>query len=140
MATLKTDKPDYAPGQTATFTLSDIDFGALYNFTIVERSDDPGDDGIANTYVLASITDGGEGDLDGFVNGQIVTSWIVPQSALNATLDLFASSEEQRGTAHNAEAMTTFTDTVIGGACYTDLRPYEYSRNSKRSTAKPATR
>jgi len=115
MAKISTDKSDYAPGETATITLTDFDPGMLFNFNIQEWCTDPGDDGIANTYTLVPVTDGGEGDLDGVENGQIVTSWIVEQSALNATLDLTATgagTDRILGTADDVTATTKFTDAL----------------------------
>ncbi|NEP08280.1 MAG: hypothetical protein F6K34_28065, partial [Okeania sp. SIO4D6] len=67
-----------------------------------------------DAYDPIEVTDGGEGDLDGTENGQVVTTWEVPTDnngtglgppdALNATLNLTA-------TGSNGEvATTTFTD------------------------------
>ena len=115
MAKISTDKSDYAPGETATIMLTEFDAGMLFNFYIQEWSTDPGNDGFANTYILTPVTDGGVGDLDGLRNGQIVTSWVVEQSALNATLDLTAVNagmDGTMGTADDVTATMTFTDSL----------------------------
>jgi hypothetical protein len=79
-----TDKDDYAPGETATITTSGFNEGATVAFE-VDHVSDPGDDGIWGTLddVIVElggeghepwyVTDGGEDDLDGEVNGRITT-------------------------------------------------------------------
>ncbi|WP_134239642.1 hypothetical protein, partial [Okeania hirsuta] len=82
-----------------------------------------------DAYDPIEVTDGGEGDLDGTENGQVVTTWEVPTDnngtglgppdALNATLNLTA-------TGSNGEvATTTFTDSfpLGGGETVTDSDP-----------------
>jgi uncharacterized repeat protein (TIGR01451 family) len=109
-----TDKADYAPGETATITASGFMLGAAIEFGIADDPNDPGNDGDADIYQPFSVTDGGAGDLDGMVNGQVVTTWFVPTDnndtgsgipdALNATLNLTATSTSGQ------TAATAFTD------------------------------
>jgi uncharacterized repeat protein (TIGR01451 family) len=131
--TVTTDYTDYAPGTTAVFTASNVAIGGMVTFD-VDHIIDVGADGVAGTAddTLANdisgtdpwtITDGGEGDLDGVANGQIVTSWYVNQDALNQTFQLavseIASGDDGIfGTADDttvATATANFTDSVNAG-------------------------
>jgi hypothetical protein len=119
-----TDRPDYAPGETATIAASDFAPGSTITFAIADLPSDRGDDGGApDVYPPWSVTDGGIGDLDGVANGQVVTSWLVPTDdngtgsgtpdALNATLNLTATGngvDGTFGTTDDQVAETTFTD------------------------------
>ncbi|HKU99819.1 MAG TPA: hypothetical protein VJR58_31275, partial [Vineibacter sp.] len=104
--TISTDRADYAPGDTVTVSLSGIKAGSTYTFQIQDLPSAPGDDGDADVYKPFSVTDGGKGDLDGKVNGQIVTTWTVPHNndAVNATLQLTATGDD------GSVASTIFTD------------------------------
>ena len=112
-----TDKDDYAPGATAQITASGFALGSTIAFSIADDPNRPGDDGDADVYQPFAITDGGAGDLDGVVNGQVVTSWLVPTDnngtgsgtpdALNATLNLTATGSDGR------VATTIFTDSLV---------------------------
>ncbi|MCP9877596.1 hypothetical protein KBZ17_13395, partial [Cyanobium sp. A2C-AMD] len=114
---VSTDKADYAPGETAVISASGFRPGETITFAIADDPLDPGDDGDADAYAPFSITDGGEGDLDGQRNGKVTTSWQVPSDddgsgsgtpdALNATLLLTAS------TSGGQIANTTFTDSGL---------------------------
>jgi uncharacterized repeat protein (TIGR01451 family) len=118
--TLTTNKKDYLPGETVTFTLSQFDPGSSFVFAVRDSASDPGDDGVANVYSPFWVTDGGLGDRDGLVNGQIVAQWVVPADpdgagpqvapALNATLEATASTASTSGTGGVVVASTTFTD------------------------------
>jgi hypothetical protein len=109
-----TDRPDYAPGETAKITASDFAVGSTIEFAIADDPNRPGDDGDADVYPPFSITDGGAGDLDGVANGEVITDWFVPTDdngsgggtpdALNATLNLTATGRDGQ------VAATTFTD------------------------------
>ena len=118
-----TDKPDYAPGETVTITASGFEAGSTIEFAIADSLEDPGDDGDADVYTPFTVTDGGAGDLDGTVNGEIITTWLVPTDnngtgsgtpdALNATLNLTATGngvDDTFGTGDDQVATTTFTD------------------------------
>jgi uncharacterized repeat protein (TIGR01451 family) len=118
--TLTTNKKDYLPGETVTFTLSQFDPGSSFVFAVRDSASDPGDDGVANVYSPFWVTDGGLGDRDGLVNGQIVAQWVVPADpdgagpqvapALNARLEATASTASTSGTGGVVVASTTFTD------------------------------
>ncbi len=123
LPTVTTDKQDYAPGETVTITARGFEAGSTITLAIADDPNDPGDDGDADVYQPFSITDGGEGDLDGVANGQIITTWIVPKDnngtgsgtpdALNATLILTATGDgidHRFGTIDDQVATTTFTD------------------------------
>ena len=100
-----TDKADYAPGSTATFTVAGVNSGSSVAFQIADLASDPGINGIADVYAPFSVTDGGAGDFDGLANGAVVAQWQVPAdgSATDAKLQLTATSGSQTAT-------TTFSD------------------------------
>ncbi|MFQ6538239.1 MULTISPECIES: beta strand repeat-containing protein [Aphanothece] len=129
--TVSTDKADYKPGEEVTITASGFSSGATVQFSLADDPADPGADGDADDYGSFLVTDGGAGDLDGMVNGTVVTSWTVPSDddgsgsgppdALNATVDLSAQAVEagpdgEFGTADDLAmgpmATTSFTDST----------------------------
>jgi SdrD B-like domain/Prealbumin-like fold domain/RTX calcium-binding nonapeptide repeat (4 copies) len=133
--TVTTDKPDYAPGSTVTITASGFELGSSVQFEIADDPNRPGDDGNPDIYIPFTVTDGVTiynvkgmaigGDLDGTVNGQVVTTWFVPTDnngtgggipdALNATLNLIATgtgTDGILGTTDDQVAITTFTDSA----------------------------
>jgi len=112
------DLNDYAPGSTAIITASGLDDGATVTFE-VDHVADAGEGGILGTaddttielggdgHDSWTVTDGGDGDLDGEVNGVIVTSWYVnPDDSLDETFLL--SADEGTET-----AFASFTDSAI---------------------------
>ena len=110
-----TDRPDYAPGEMVTITANGFKRKSTITFAIADLPSDRGDDGGSpDVYAPFSVTDGGIGDLDGQVNGQVVTRWLVPTDdngsgsgtpdALNATLKLTATGSDGQ------VARTMFTD------------------------------
>ena len=103
-----TDKMDYAPGSTATFTVNGVASGSSVTFRLADLSNAPGVNGIADVYTPFKITDGGTGDPDGVANGTVVAQWQVPADgrATGAMLQLTAVSGSQTAT-------TTFTDAPI---------------------------
>lgn len=117
---VETDLLDYAPGATATITASDFIVGSTLEFQVLHVLD-PGDDGLYGTsddvidteandsgegHETWSVTDGGEGDLDGVADGNITTSWYVnPDDSLGATFLLTATD-----TITGDAATTWFTD------------------------------
>ena len=100
-----TDKADYAPGSTATFSVEKVATGASVTFAIADLPSRPGVNGVADVYAPFSVTDGQAGDLDGLANGRVAAQWHVPAdgSATNATLELTATSGTRTAT-------TTFSD------------------------------
>ncbi len=112
---VSTDKPDYAPGETALFTVTGVTEGGTVTFGVADDPADPGDDGDADIYPSFAIVDGGEGDLDGEANGSITAAWLVPTNGdpLNATLNLTATdwgADGLLGGEDDRTATTTFTD------------------------------
>ncbi|MBI4205803.1 MAG: hypothetical protein HY527_12320 [Betaproteobacteria bacterium] len=119
--TVETDKSDYAPGETAIITATDVTVGGTVEFQVSHLS--AGEDGVLLTSddvvddeMNASgsgheswlVTDGAvPDDLDGEANGTIVTSWYVnPDDSGGATF-LLSASELATG----KSATTFFTDT-----------------------------
>ncbi|MCK1607107.1 DUF4082 domain-containing protein [Bradyrhizobium sp. 166] len=101
-----TDRADYAPGSTATFTAAGIRSGASVTFNIADLLSAPGANGISDVYTPFTIKDGGIGDVDGLANGTVVAQWQVPADgrATGATLQLSATSGAQTGTATFSDA------------------------------------
>ena len=115
-SSVTTNTNDYAPGSYAIVTATGFDAGSTVAFE-VDHVSDPGADGIFGTaddtvielggegHDAWFITDGGEGDLDGKVNGTIVTTWYVnPDDSAGARFLLTAS------TSSGWFASNTFTD------------------------------
>src|SRR5262245_22149685 len=107
---ISTDLLDYAPASTAYITASDVELGATIQF-LVSHAVGAGADGVWGTpddllgdnsgegHDPWTATDGGEGDLDGIVNGVIQTSWYVhPDDSLGATFLLTAIAPGTDGT------------------------------------------
>ena len=122
--TVSTDQLDYAPGSTATFTASGVTGGSVQ---FVVQALNAGDDGVYftsddvvnsdTTSLLGTTTwevvDGGVGDLDGLVNGQVTTSWYVDPDATDQFLRLTARDAGADGslsTDDDVVATTNFTD------------------------------
>ncbi|MBW0158070.1 hypothetical protein, partial [Sedimentimonas flavescens] len=114
---VSTDKDDYAPGSTAFFTASGLEDGASVTFE-VEHVSDAGEDGVLGTaddvvidlggdgHDSWTVTDGGDGDLDGLANGTVVTSWYVnPDDSAGERFLVSASSGSDT-------AYATFTDGI----------------------------
>src|SRR5262249_31754190 len=100
-ALLWTDKPGYAPGETAVLTGTDFQVGETVNLHVV-RGDN-------TTYAPWSITDGGAGDLDGVANGSITTSWTLPSDAAGTTFQATATGESSGASAQAAfNGLTTW--------------------------------
>ena len=133
--TLYTDKLDYAPGETARITGLVTEGGRL--LLQVSHIDLPGSDGIYGTAddildaVLNSastdheavvVVDGGVGDADGEVNGQIVYEWYVnPDDSLDEAFlvtaqEIGPGADGQYDTADDAVegpvSYATFTDSL----------------------------
>ncbi len=113
-----TDKQDYQPGETAYITASGFGRGKSVQFQIEHL--DSGADKLFGTpddqtiktsgdgHEPWAITDGSAGDLDGKVNGKIVTTWYVnPDDSLNATFQLKATNLSS-----GKQATHIFTDSL----------------------------
>ncbi|MDO9212310.1 MAG: Calx-beta domain-containing protein [Methylococcales bacterium] len=122
MATIKTNKTDYAPGETATITADGFTIGSTIELQI-QHITDAGADGILGTIddTLGNntggghepwyVTDGGTGDLDGVANGSIQTEWYVnPDDSLNET---FLATAQQIETGSDGTFGTT-DDVSVG--------------------------
>ena len=117
LITVATDQADYQPGETAIFTASNLAEGTSVAFRVAHVL--PGRDGLYGTrddrfaYDLDgtgpkwSVTDGSAADLDGALNGVVVTSWFVNDDALGQT---FRVSAIDAATGKTATAL--FTDAV----------------------------
>jgi hypothetical protein len=105
--TLTTDQTDYAPGETATFTATNVAMGGSVEFVVTDT--DTSDGTVSGTSQPWTVTDGVTGDLDGEANGTIVTSWLVGQDAANQAFLLSATD-----TATGELATAAFTDAGTG--------------------------
>jgi hypothetical protein len=100
-AAVWTQQPDYPPGSTATIYTSGFKVGEVVDFQIVNLT-------TGEIYTPPwSVADGGSGDLDGTADGNITTTWLVPQDALDTTLQVTA-----RGETSGLTAVDTFTDSL----------------------------
>jgi DNA-binding NarL/FixJ family response regulator len=97
--------PDNAPGHIVAISLSGIKSGSTYTFQVRDLQYAPGANGEVDAYTPFIVTDGGQGDLDGNANGQIVTTWTVHDQDL-VTLSLTATGND--GTV----VSTTFADAL----------------------------
>jgi Putative Ig domain/Matrixin/RTX calcium-binding nonapeptide repeat (4 copies) len=101
-ASLVTDKPDYAPGETAVLSGSGFQVGEAINLVVVRT------DGIPD-YPPENqpwqVVDGGAGDLDGVVDGNFQTTWYVAEQYAGASLLATAT-----GLTSDATAEYAFTD------------------------------
>jgi DNA-binding CsgD family transcriptional regulator len=99
--------PDNAPVHIVAISLSGIKTGSSYTFQVRGLPYAPGANGEVHAHKPFTVTDGGEGDLDGKANGQIVTTWTVhqDQDLVDATLSLTATGGD------GTEVSTTFADT-----------------------------
>src|SRR5207237_1035559 len=90
---------DYVPGQDAQIYSGGFRPGETVDFAVSNLTN-------GNSYTPPwSVTDGGQGDLDGVADGHIHTTWNVVQDALNSRLKVTAIGETSGLTAQN-----TFTD------------------------------
>jgi tRNA A37 threonylcarbamoyltransferase TsaD len=88
LATVLTDKLDYAPAETALITASDFERGESVKFQVLHIDGTPN---TGNGHEPWTVTDGGTGDLDGKRDGNISTTWFVdPDDSLGATFELSA--------------------------------------------------
>src|SRR4051812_35007259 len=100
LLSITTDLPDYAPGSTAYFT-ANVTEGDTVTFNVIDVAGTP----VSGTNTPWTITDGGEGDLDGHANGVIQTSWAVGADAANEAFVLSATDQ-----ASGLMATAAFTD------------------------------
>jgi len=88
--------PDNAPGHIVAISLSGIKIGSTYMFHVRDLLYAPSANGEVDAHKPFTVTDGGEGDLDGNRNGQIVTTWTVHDDVdlVNVTLSLTATGND----------------------------------------------
>ncbi|HZT82877.1 MAG TPA: hypothetical protein VFA26_21780, partial [Gemmataceae bacterium] len=104
-AAVWTNQSDYAPGSTAIIQGSGFQVGEAIRLEVL-RSDGTPQGGSDNPW---TITDGGQGDLDGVADGKFTTSWYVdPTYATNQTLNVTAT-----GLTSGEAASATFTDAAV---------------------------
>jgi uncharacterized repeat protein (TIGR01451 family) len=147
--TVSTDAQDYPPGAWTEITATGFDPGSIVTFQ-VQHAGDPGADGIWGTlddvivdlggegHEAWSVEDGSELDLDGAVNGAVVTSWYVnPDDSLNWHFLLTAmAANQQTASAGFTDSAGSYTlkwyasDPAVGRApylpTYGKLSPEEY--------------
>ncbi|MGI8981137.1 MAG: DUF7507 domain-containing protein, partial [Pirellulaceae bacterium] len=103
LATVMTDKPDYAPGETADVSASGFQIGEAVQFQVLHTDGTPN---TGNGHHPWSVVDGGPTDLDGQANGNILTAWYVdPDDSANSSFALTAD-----GQSSGLKAATNFTD------------------------------
>jgi hypothetical protein len=104
-ASVWTDKSGYAPGETATINASSFGVGETVDLKVV-RSD-------GATYSTLAITDGGQNDLDGVVDGNIQATWVVPNDSPGYSFQLTATGETSAATAQTSFAgLTTWVQAL----------------------------
>ena len=102
-ATVTTDLADYPPGSTATITGENFDLGETIELQVLHTDGTPNTGGGHEPWL---VTDGGKGDLDGIVDGNLRTEWYVnPDDSLNSTFELTAVGQTSQEI-----ATYTFTD------------------------------
>ena len=102
-ATVTTDKSDYPPGSTAEIYGENFEVGETIELQVLHNDGTPNTGGGHEPW---QVTDGGEGDLDGKVDGKFQTTWYVnPDDSLDSSFDLTAI-----GLNSGIFASNTFTD------------------------------
>jgi hypothetical protein len=102
-ATVTTDLDDYPPGATAIITGSNFQPGETIELQVLHTDDIPNTGGGHEPW---QVTDGGEGDLDGKVDGKFETTWYVnPDDSANSAFKLTTT-----GLTSGKVAIHNFTD------------------------------
>jgi hypothetical protein len=106
IASVTTDLDDYPPGATAIVTGENFELGETIELQVLHT------DGVPNTgggHEPWQVTDGGEGDLDGVVDGNFETTWYVnPDDSFKSAFEITATGLSSKEVATN-----TFTDGII---------------------------
>ena len=90
-ATVVTDKPDYAPSETAYITATGFQVGESVEFLVLHIDGKPN---TGNGHTPWMVTDGGPNDNDGQADGNIETSWFVdPDDSFNSVFELTATGQ-----------------------------------------------
>ncbi|MDH3718111.1 MAG: DUF11 domain-containing protein, partial [Planctomycetota bacterium] len=107
LAVVAADADDYAPGDTAIFRADGFQIGETVEFQVLHTDGTPNTGGGHDPWY---VVDGGSSDLDGSVDGHLVTSWYVdPDDSAYSTFEVTAT-----GLRSGLEAVDTFTDAPIG--------------------------
>ena len=102
-STITTNKKDYSPGETAFISGNNFEPGETIQLQVLHTDHTP-NTGAGHTPWF--VTDGGEGDLDGKVDGKFKTTWYVnPDDSSGSTFKLTAT-----GLDSNVVATHNFTD------------------------------
>ncbi len=101
-----TDRPDYAPGETATVMAGGFTPGEVVELQVLHV------DGTPNTgtgHEPWQVIDGADGDLDGAADGSIETTWLVPaDDSLGSVFEITAT-----GLTSGGRASAQFTDDIL---------------------------
>src|SRR6266516_5406290 len=90
-ASVTTDKADYPPGATAYITASGFQAGETVMFQVLHADGTPSTGADHDPWY---VTDGGVGDLDGVVDGNIQTTWhVCEDDCVGSTLELTATGQ-----------------------------------------------
>ncbi|MCY2987061.1 MAG: hypothetical protein NTY19_04235, partial [Planctomycetota bacterium] len=116
LASVTTDQPDYAPGETARIVGSGFAIGQAVELQVLHSpAVAPGGAGHAPWYIV----DGGVGDLDGQADGRFATTWYVdPDDSLGAEFRLTA-----RGVGAGPDGLLGTPDDVDTGPIATATFP-----------------
>ncbi len=96
-ATVVTDKPDYAPSETAQISAAGFQIGEAVEFLVLHIDGKPN---TGNGHTPWTVTDGGPNDIDGQADGNIETSWFVdPDDSFNSVFELTAVGQSSALTA-----------------------------------------
>ncbi|MGY8902377.1 MAG: hypothetical protein ACKVI1_07270, partial [Flavobacteriales bacterium] len=96
-ATVVTDKPDYAPSETAYISAAGFQIGEQVEFLVLHIDGKPN---TGNGHTPWTVTDGGPNDIDGQADGNIETSWFVdPDDSFNSVFELTAVGQSSALTA-----------------------------------------
>src|SRR5207247_3131504 len=106
-AKVSTDYDDYPPGTPVGITGNGFLPGETVQLQVLHIGNDGGDNETSGVHAPWSVTDGGEGDLDGKLDGNVETVWNIPfdEDELGATLEVTA-----KGVTSGLETKATFTD------------------------------
>lgn len=105
-ARVATDKDDYQPGETAVITATGFDEGETVVFQVLHTDDIPN---TGEGHEPWQVTDGGEADLDGEIDGNVRTDWLVSEDdSLDSTFEVTAS-----GLTSGEVATAQFTDDLV---------------------------
>ena len=118
-ASIFTDKPDYAPGETVLITRSGFQLGETVQFQVRDNNS-----AVHQPWLVA---DGGPQDQDGVANGNISTAWTVSAGQLagvSFTLTASGAQGDPVRTAFSVPSISTGSSTPSGPQVLTDKADY----------------